>query len=175
MVVTPPVTLPGCADFGSALRMLAVLWNQHRPSGMSGNTSRSAFQNASAPSSMVSTGPRMPRRARSRSSFPPDVHVDPVRACFNPPTARADQMHLEQCRRCATQTIEPARRSRGGPSSATARVATSASAFCTSLPPSARLRDPGRQDQARTGLVRPGRDPRTLGCGPASRRPQRPS
>ena len=58
---------PGCADFGSAASTLAVLWNQQRPSLACGNTSRSPFQNPSAPSPTASTGARMPRRAQSRS------------------------------------------------------------------------------------------------------------
>ena len=58
---------PGWADLGSAARTFAVLWNQQRPSLVSGNTSRSAFQNPSAPSPTASTGARIPRRAQSRS------------------------------------------------------------------------------------------------------------
>ena len=58
---------PGCADLGSAPSTLAILWNQQRASLVSGKTSRSAFQNPSAPSPTASTGARMPRRAQSRS------------------------------------------------------------------------------------------------------------
>ena len=58
---------PGCADFGSAARTFAALWNQQRRSLACGNTSRSAPQNPSAPSPTASTGARIPRRAQSRS------------------------------------------------------------------------------------------------------------
>ena len=34
----------GCADFGSAARTFAILWNQHRCSLVCGNTSRSAVE-----------------------------------------------------------------------------------------------------------------------------------
>src|SRR5262249_58171410 len=74
---------PGCADFGSAARTLAVLWNQRRPSLACGNTSRRPFQNPSAPSPTASTGARMPRRARSRSPAAPHP------AAARDPTARA--------------------------------------------------------------------------------------
>jgi len=49
---------PGCADLGSAVRTLAVLWNQHRPSLACGNTSLRALQKPSAPSPTASTGAR---------------------------------------------------------------------------------------------------------------------
>src|SRR4051794_33636274 len=58
---------PGCADFGSAPRTFDILWNQQRCSRVSGNTSRNAPQNPSAPSSAASTGARMPRRRQSRN------------------------------------------------------------------------------------------------------------
>src|SRR5688572_28844065 len=58
---------PGCADFGRAASTLPILWNQQRCSRASGNTSRSADQNPSAPSPTARTGARMPRRAQSRS------------------------------------------------------------------------------------------------------------
>src|SRR6478672_13023427 len=44
-----------------------ILWNQQRCSRVSGNTSRNAPQNPSAPSPIASTGARIPRRAQSRS------------------------------------------------------------------------------------------------------------
>ncbi len=43
------------------------LWNQHRCSRVSGNTSRTAFQNPSAPSPTASTGAVIPRRWHDRS------------------------------------------------------------------------------------------------------------
>ena len=46
---------------------MAILWNQPRCSAVSGNTSRSADQDPSAPSPMASTGARMPRRLPSRT------------------------------------------------------------------------------------------------------------
>ena len=54
-------------DPGREGRLMAILWNQHRCSRVSGNTSRSAPQNPSAPSPIASTGARMPRRLQSRS------------------------------------------------------------------------------------------------------------
>jgi Tn3 transposase DDE domain/Domain of unknown function (DUF4158) len=47
---------------------LAILWTQQRCSRASGKTSRKAPQKPSAPSPMASTGARIPRRFRSRSS-----------------------------------------------------------------------------------------------------------
>src|SRR6478736_9922743 len=44
-----------------------ILWNQQRCSRVSGNTSRNAPQNPSAPSPAASTGARMPRRRQSRN------------------------------------------------------------------------------------------------------------
>src|SRR6185369_9150514 len=58
---------PGCADLGSAARTLACLCHQQRCSRVLGNTSRTAFQNPSAPSPTSSTGAVMPRRRQSRS------------------------------------------------------------------------------------------------------------
>jgi len=61
------VFAPGWADLGSALSTLAILWNQHRCSRVSGNTSRTAAQKPSAPSPMASTRAAMPRRLHERS------------------------------------------------------------------------------------------------------------
>ncbi len=44
------------SGLGSAASTFAVLWNQQRPSVVFGNTSRSPFQNPSAPSPTASTG-----------------------------------------------------------------------------------------------------------------------
>ena len=49
-------------------RMLASLWTQSRCSRVFGHTSRTAAQNPSAPSPIATTGARMPRRFRSRST-----------------------------------------------------------------------------------------------------------
>ena len=57
----------GCADFGSAARTFAILWNQHRCSLVCGNTSRSAAQNPNAPWPVANTEARIPRRRQPRS------------------------------------------------------------------------------------------------------------
>jgi hypothetical protein len=46
---------------------MPATWNQQRCSRVSGNTSRTAFQNPSAPSPTASTGALIPRRLQSRS------------------------------------------------------------------------------------------------------------
>ena len=47
---------------------MATLWTQQRCSRVAGNTSRSAAHSPSAPSPTMTTGARMPRRRKSRSS-----------------------------------------------------------------------------------------------------------
>src|SRR4029450_10428122 len=49
-------------------RMLPSLWNQSRCSRVFGHTSRTAAQKPSAPSPTATTGARIPRRFRSRST-----------------------------------------------------------------------------------------------------------
>ena len=62
--ITRPTRL---LDPGREGRLIDILWNQQRCSRVSGDTSRSALQNPSAPSPAASTGARMPRRRQSRS------------------------------------------------------------------------------------------------------------
>ena len=47
---------PGCADFGSAARTFAILWNQHRWAFVAGKTSRTAAQNPMVVASRVVSG-----------------------------------------------------------------------------------------------------------------------
>jgi len=80
--------------FGSAASTLADLWNQHRCSFVSGNTSRNAAQNPNAPSPMASTGARIPRRFADRSN-PAQDSVDSRYPLVNAtssffPSARTD-------------------------------------------------------------------------------------
>ena len=58
----------GWRRFGSLSRMFPSLWNQSRCSRVFGHTSRTAAQKPRAPSPTATTGGRMPRRFRSRST-----------------------------------------------------------------------------------------------------------
>jgi hypothetical protein len=57
----------GMCRFRQCGKDVGLLVHQHRCSRVAGNTSRTAFQNRSAPSPTASTGAVMPRRRQSRS------------------------------------------------------------------------------------------------------------
>src|SRR5512132_2833715 len=68
MISLSALRAPTWTLLGSALRTFRTLWTQHFCSRVAGKTSRSARHSPSAPSPTITTGARMPRRPRSRSS-----------------------------------------------------------------------------------------------------------
>jgi len=99
----------GWADFGNAARTFPILWNQHRCSVVAGNTSRTAFQNPSAPSPTASTGARIPRRlqSRSRSAQDSDDSRKPSDKAISSlwPSARTPIITSRQILSCSRRTL----------------------------------------------------------------------